>query len=165
MQTRPALLYQGILLGLFINGIARWGFDPVLQTPGALRGDAQHNSKLPKILQPSIALGMNVSTISFNWLSPFPDPMDGISVLVNDVERFRSYRDDKFGSDHFEWTRNSSMAEPEYFRFAYMQATQTWDYTKAGIWHPDGSWIEMAPGPSKIKRSEGDKLELTRNVI
>lgn len=163
MQTRPALLYQGLLLGLFINGIARWGFDPVLQTPGALQGDAQHNSKLPSLLQPAITLGMNVSTITFNWRLPLPEPMDGISVLVNDVERFRGYLDE--GADHFEWTRNSSMAEPEYFRFGYMQASQTWDYTKAGVWHPDGSWTEMQPGPSKIKRSERDQLEFTRIVV
>ncbi|KAJ4344921.1 hypothetical protein N0V85_009801, partial [Neurospora sp. IMI 360204] len=39
IQTRPALVYQGLLLGLFINGIARWGFDSVIQTAEALRGD------------------------------------------------------------------------------------------------------------------------------
>ncbi|KAH8805844.1 hypothetical protein F5884DRAFT_462375 [Xylogone sp. PMI_703] len=159
MQTRTALLYQGILLGLFINGVARWGYSPVLETPDALRGDAQHNSKLPTILRPTVALGMNISTISFNWALPFPDSMNGISILVNDVERYRGYKGDRVGIAGFEWTRNSSLAEPEYFRFAYMQDTQTWDYTKAGTWHPDGSWTEMQPGPSKIKRSEADKLE------
>jgi len=37
--TRPALFYQGLLLGLFINGIARWGFDAIVQSPGSLIGD------------------------------------------------------------------------------------------------------------------------------
>lgn len=31
MQTRPALFYQGLLVGLFINGIARWDWDPILR--------------------------------------------------------------------------------------------------------------------------------------
>lgn len=48
MQTRPSLLYQGILIGLFINGIARWNWDPILQTAAALQGDAQHGSLLTR---------------------------------------------------------------------------------------------------------------------
>ncbi|KAA8573726.1 hypothetical protein EYC84_005292 [Monilinia fructicola] len=132
MQTRPALLYQGLLVGLFINGIARWGFDPVLQTPAALQGDAKHNSALPKILSPEISIGSDISTISFSWLPP-PEPFDGISVLVNDVERFRGYMDE------------------ETHTFGYMQGSRSWDYTKAGIWHADGMWTEMKKGPSKVK--------------
>lgn len=38
MQNRPSLLYQGILIGLFINGVARWGFASILETPEGLRG-------------------------------------------------------------------------------------------------------------------------------
>jgi hypothetical protein len=151
MQTRPALVYQGILVGLFINGIARWGFDPVLQTSGALRGDAPHDSKLPVILPPETVLGQNVSTISFSW-SPPPDSFDGISVLVNDVERFRGYIDDGFPADsRFDWTKDANVDEPEYFRFAYMEGSRSWDYTKAGIWNADGTWTDMEPGPSKVK--------------
>ena len=159
MQTRPALMYQGILLGIFINGIARWGFDSVLQTPEALQGDAQYHSKLPTILPPSISLAENISTIAFSWLSP-PDPFDGISVLVNDVERFRGYTDEGFDSDNqFTWSKDPTAEKAEYFRFAYMEGSSTWDYTKAGTWGADGSWTDMAPGPSKIKSRdmfEGD---------
>lgn len=162
MQTRPALLYQGILLGFFINGIARWGFDPVLQTSGALQGDAQHQSRLPKIPPPDITIGQAVSSIKFSWLPP-PEPFNGISVLVNDVERFRSYTDEGFGSANtFIWTKDPSIDEPEYFRFAYMEDTQSWDYTKAGIWNGNGSWTEMAAGPSKVKSRalDGEKLTI-----
>ncbi|KAH8656489.1 hypothetical protein BGZ60DRAFT_417099 [Tricladium varicosporioides] len=151
MQTRPALVYQGILVGLFINGIARWGFDSVLQTPAALQGDAPNYSALPRISQPKIQLGEDVSRISFSWLSP-PEPFDGISVLVNDVERFRGYTDEGFAGDkRFVWRRDPKKDEPEYFRFAYMQGSQSWDYTRAGIWERNGSWTEMSPGPSKMK--------------
>lgn len=161
MQTRPALLYQGLLVGLFINGIARWGFDSVLQTPAALQGDAQHNSKLPIISRPTITLAENVSKISFLWLEP-PEPFDGISVLVNDVERFRGYTDEGFASDkRFKWKRNAAAPEPEYFRFAYMQGSQSWDYTKAGTWNADGSWTEMKPGPSRIKSRSLDGEAMT----
>jgi hypothetical protein len=160
MQTRPALLYQGLLVGLFINGIARWGFDPVLQTPGALQGDAQHDSPLPIISHPTIHLSPNISTISFSWLTP-PEPFDGISVLVNDVERFRGYTDEGFASDkHFVWTKDPQRREPEYFRFAYMEGSRGWDYTKAGIWEEDGSWTQMEGGPSRVKSRALDGEEL-----
>lgn len=162
MQTRPALLYQGILVGLFINGIARWGFDSMLQTPGELQGDAPHNSKLPIIPPPKIHFYQNLTTISFSWLSP-PEPFDGISVLVNDVERFRGYTDEGFASDkHFVWPRELNSDMPDYFRFAYMEGSRAWDYTKAGTWHANGSWIEMKPGPSKIKSRTLDGEVLTR---
>jgi hypothetical protein len=160
MQTRPALLYQGLLVGFFINGIARWGFDPVLQTPGALQGDAQHDSPLPIISHPTIHLSPNISTISFSWLTP-PEPYDGISVLVNDVERFRGYTDEGFASDkHFVWTKDPQKREPEYFRFAYMEGSRGWDYTKAGIWGEDGAWTQMEKGPSRVKSRALDREEL-----
>lgn len=160
MQTRPALLYQGILIGLFINGIARWGFDSVLQTSGELQGDAQHNSALPALFEPKISLGIS-SNITFTW-SPPPSPFDGVSVLVNDVERFRGYVDEGLESDYsFFWPRDATLEEPEYFRFAYMQGSQSWDYTKAGTWAADGSWVPMKAGPSKMKRGfEEERLAL-----
>ncbi|KAI5296062.1 hypothetical protein KEM55_005932, partial [Ascosphaera atra] len=34
--TRPSILYQGLLLGLFINGVARWGFASIIETPSML---------------------------------------------------------------------------------------------------------------------------------
>ncbi|KAH9904961.1 hypothetical protein F4778DRAFT_731333 [Xylariomycetidae sp. FL2044] len=148
MQTRPSLLYQGLLVGLFINGIARWGFDPFLQTAAALQGDAQIGSPLPVILTP--AINATLSTINFTWQPPPSTRYDGISVLVNDVERFHGYFDQE-GSDHFLWTRDNTSGLDEYFRFAWVVDTQTEDYTKAGIWSRDLEWVEMKPGPSRIK--------------
>lgn len=159
MQTRPALLYQGILVGLFINGIARWGFDSVLQTAESLQGDAQYYSDLPQILEPLVSLGMNVSSITFTW-ETLMYPFDGVSVLVNDVERFRGYAEDGFSS--FSWSRDAMLDAPEYFRFAYMEGSRSWDYTKAGIWEPDGSWVDMKPGPSRIKSRALDGEELLK---
>ena len=177
MQTRPSLFYQGLLVGLFINGIARWGFDSVLQTPGELQGDAQHNSALPSIATPNITLGGAKSTISFSWPPP-PSPFDGISVLVNDVERFRGYTDEDLSlNDTFVWKRKESEELPYYFRFAYLQGSAVWDYTKAGTWEKNGSWSEMLAGPSAIGNGtvsvaggsgngDGDKEEKeTRNMI
>ncbi|KAF4120226.1 LCCL domain [Geosmithia morbida] len=161
MQMRPSLVYQGLLVGLFINGIARWGFDSVLQTPDDLRGDAQLGTELPVIPTPEIALanstaGTASSNITFTWNLPSGgaanSEFDGISILVNDVERFRSYFDDSVGQeDSFVWQRDADLAVPEYFRFAFMDGSSSGDYTKAGTWTAQGEWVTMKPGPSKIK--------------
>ncbi|KAH0564960.1 hypothetical protein GP486_001654 [Trichoglossum hirsutum] len=142
IQTRPSLLYQGILVGLFINGVARWGFDSILQTPAALLGDGQRNSVLPVVS----LMQVSAANITFSWTPPL-EPFDGLSVLVNDVERFRSYRGDD--RDEFTWERPVDKNLPYYFRFGYVQGSSSADYTRAGIWKDDGSWTPMEDGPSK----------------
>lgn len=146
LQTRPSLLYQGILVGLFIHGIARWGFDSILQTPGELLNDGQLGSALPQVIPPSI--GQDNITFAFPELV---EDFDGVSVLVNDVERFHKYGADD--TDPFTWTRLRD-GEPEYFRFGYVKMgdlNQVWygDFTKAGTWETNGSWVHMEPGPSR----------------
>lgn len=141
IQTRPSLLYQGILVGLFINGIARWGFDSILQTPESLRGsDSPLDSLLPNITAPIIG----AANITFAWAFP-PEPYDGLSVLINDVERHRWYEGE--GDSQFTWDRRGT--QKEYFRFGYMIGSDAADYTKAGVWEEDGGWRKMKPGPSR----------------
>ena len=141
-QTRPGLLYQGILVGLFINGVARWGFDSIMQTTATLRGgDGQLGSPLPNIAAPVLG----ASNITFSWSQP-PQPYDGISVLVNDVERHRWYFGE--GAPSHTFYRHDE-TEKEYFRFGYMSGSETADFTKAGVWENDGNWRHMKSGPSK----------------
>lgn len=78
IQTRPSLLYQGLLVGLFINGIARWGFDSIIQTGAELVGDGQLGSSLPIINNPVIG----TNNISFTWDQHFPNGADGLSVSL-----------------------------------------------------------------------------------
>lgn len=138
MQTRPALLYQGILLGLFVNGIARWDFDSVLQTADALRADAALESVLPSLMQPLISQDQTSLTAAFTWAIP-PGGIHGISVLINDVERNRRFFADE-GVQNFTWTRRINLALPEYFRFAFIKDGRTLDYTEAGTLFANGTW-------------------------
>lgn len=154
-QTRPSLIYQGLLVGLFVNGIARWGWDPIIQTPGELFGDQNIGSLLPAIATPAIGALSNNITFKFGALPTGPDragrTYDGISVLVNDVERLRTYGDenDDWTDEAKEWTWNRYKdGLPEYFRFAYMMGSGTADYTKAGTWLANGTWIPMEEGAS-----------------
>ncbi|AEO62527.1 uncharacterized protein THITE_2106787 [Thermothielavioides terrestris NRRL 8126] len=158
LQTRPSLLYQGLLVGLFVNGIARWGFDAVLQTDYALLGDAPMGTALPSIRTPTITAN---SSITFSW-DPPPGAYDGISVLVNDVERFRTYfYDTAVVVTNVTWVREAGLRAKEYFRFAWMKGSSRGDYTRAGTWDATGQfWTPMAPGPSRLRAR--DEAELLR---
>lgn len=148
MQNRPSLLWQGILIGLFINGTARWGFASILETPDALRGDAPVGSLLPLITAPIIYNNFNLHikpNITFDFHLPFPESYDGLSILVNDVERYHEFEERMQNS--WTWVKHME-GVPEYFRFAYLRSGGRGDYTKAGTWGAEGSWKDMAAGPS-----------------
>ncbi|KAF2427509.1 hypothetical protein EJ08DRAFT_592840 [Tothia fuscella] len=151
MQNRPSLLYQGLLVGLFINGIGRWGFDSIVQTWTELRGDAPLDSLLPSILPPIIHHNLNnvlLPNITFEWEQPAPDlGYDGISILVNDVERYKGYQDMGLMKS-FTWVREHTRV-PEYFRFGFMKGSVTQDFTKGGTWDVDGGWIPFATGNTR----------------
>lgn len=141
LQTRLSLLYQGILLGLFVNGIARWDFDSVLQTSDALRADAKMDSVVPDMIAPKLSTVAESLIATFTWPPP-RNGMDGISMLVNDVERTRFFYEDATDGAKYEWTRALSMSTNEYFRWAYLKDGRTLDYSKAAMLG-NGTWIEL----------------------
>ncbi|TFY77634.1 hypothetical protein EWM64_g6379 [Hericium alpestre] len=89
--TRLSAIYQGLLLGMFLNGAAAWGFDSILQTAAQLRRDAPIGSALPTFLTNSTTFN---ASIPFNnqtiFWQTFPDGQgwDGFALLVDDVERY-----------------------------------------------------------------------------
>ncbi|EMD64845.1 hypothetical protein COCSADRAFT_180854 [Bipolaris sorokiniana ND90Pr] len=131
LQTRPSLFFQGLLLGLFVNGIARWDFDSVLQTSAALRADAKFESVVPQIMEPLIEVENDALFVTFNFTTHPPD-VDGMSVLVNDVERARAFYDNEGDGlwDIFEWKRDVDSGLNEYFQWAYIRDGYTLDYSK-----------------------------------
>ncbi|KAK3953291.1 hypothetical protein QBC32DRAFT_339353 [Pseudoneurospora amorphoporcata] len=171
IQTRPALVYQGLLLGLFINGIARWGFDSVIQTAEALRrGDGLFGTSLVPAVdgQPLVYLATEVSelwSIAFKWkevndtlaaLMPQvgergreeADKLQGVSVMVNDVERHRKFFAEEALEDQvFRWERDPRVVTtPEYFRFAFLgEDGRSMDYSGVGTWFGNGTW-SAGPG-------------------
>ena len=137
IQTRPSLIYQGLLVGLFINGIARWGFDSILQTPGELFA-IDPNDLVPHINTPQIT--GNQMTFSWDKLS---SGYDSVSVLVNDVERYRGYEDHE--ADSFSWTKDG-VDEPTYLRFGYVKYGKVGKgsvgrYSRTGTWLANGTWL------------------------
>ncbi|EGV66035.1 hypothetical protein CANTEDRAFT_97099 [Yamadazyma tenuis ATCC 10573] len=78
-----AIMFQGILLGLFLSGAARWGLAAIAETDTSLR----RNDPSGKVLPPVIT-GFDVSSGILSWNNTINDAYDGISILVNDIERY-----------------------------------------------------------------------------
>ncbi|KAJ7076571.1 hypothetical protein B0H15DRAFT_955583 [Mycena belliarum] len=140
LPTRVSAVCQGYLLGLFLNGAAAYGFDPILQTPADLQQDATLGTDLPTFLTNSTAY--NPSTPLMNqtlfWKAP-PPGWDGFSLLVDDVER---YVGDAL---------NFSLAAfkpgiPHFFRLALTSGGSTGDFTNAATLYPNGTWVDPLPG-------------------
>lgn len=151
-KTRPSLIYQGLLLGLFINGVARWGFASIVETPAALgesgdeggSGNSWWGAKSPNV---TAVVSPDVSNITLNWASlPTDQGVDGVSILINDVERWRGYIDEELYWDQSEVTlkrRKREDQRPEFFRFAWMNGYETGRYSKVAVWDEDGIWHPM----------------------
>ncbi|MCO5599897.1 hypothetical protein L7F22_054004 [Adiantum nelumboides] len=113
-ETRLSLIYSGFLLGVFLNGVGRWGYDGIIQDVATIRGSATIGSTLPVFMAASNFVGVspfngstptviNASTNltqlsssmsgSVNW-EPIPsnqtDQWDSFQLLVDDVLRLQS---------------------------------------------------------------------------
>ncbi|KAK4704548.1 hypothetical protein P7C70_g1654, partial [Phenoliferia sp. Uapishka_3] len=87
--TRPSALFQGFLLGMFLDGAARWGFDSILQTPASLVGDGSTGSPLPVFI--TSATNFTIDQASIYWSSIPVDiagSWDGFAVIVDDLKPF-----------------------------------------------------------------------------
>ncbi|KAK0208155.1 hypothetical protein DFS33DRAFT_1371692 [Desarmillaria ectypa] len=140
--TKLSAIYQGLLLGLFLNGAAAYGFDSMLQTADELRQDAPLGSDLPTFLTNSTNYNASIpfenQTIAWDAL---PAGWDGFALLVDDVERY-------VGT-----ALNLSLAAfneslPHFFRLALTSGGNTGDFTMPATLWPNGSWVDPLPGPS-----------------
>lgn len=145
VTTRPSLFFQGILLGLFINGVARWGFAGIVETPTSLQGDGLYYSIVPRF-QPAPEINAKNATVYWNMTEAISGryPIEGVSLLINDVERarLRPENGDTVVVQRYQ-------GERMYLRMAYLQSVVTgkgWDYTRAGVVGVEGDWTPPDAG-------------------
>jgi hypothetical protein len=89
--------------------------------------------------------------------------VDGVSILINDVERWRGYTDEELYWDaegvtlkrRHERGDTADGLEPEYFRFAWMSGSQTGLYSKVGLWDEHGVW--HSPGEGTTTTGVGEQ--------
>lgn len=79
-----ALLFQGILLGLFLSGAARWGLAAIAETATSLR----RNDPSGEVIPPEIT-GYDIKSGVLTWIDPSVSNIyTGVSLLINDIERY-----------------------------------------------------------------------------
>ena len=209
LGTRPSLVYQGLLLGLFVNGAARWGFASLLETKGVLLGDAVYGvGGVPVMMSPSggerwewngtwegnwkegkelNATGLFseeegsiwLQNVTLHWRWPTLDEnrlydsktglpiegateFDGISVLINDVERYQAPIPGIFSLDE---TRISSQSVNAGMAFGGNETFGAFSWTRRSLLEEkwaggDVSWerlfVRMAFTTKRNGRGVGD---------
>lgn len=142
--TRPSAIFQGFLLGMFLNGAARWGFDSILQYPASLVGDGALGTAIPEFWTTATNITSNATSIA--WKTPaqagvLDQGWDSYELLVDDVWRY-SGNDTTF--DITSLARNLT----HYFRIAYAKSGTAGDFSKAATLFTNHTWIDPAPGAS-----------------
>ncbi|GAA6060100.1 hypothetical protein JCM10212_003508 [Sporobolomyces blumeae] len=145
--TRPSAIFQGFLLGLFLDGIARWGFDSIVETTESLIGDGTLGTSLPVFLTNSTTFVYNATESFVQWLAidqagqaVQDEGWTGFSLLLDDVlvQTGISTNYSLAGLD---------TAVPHFLRLAYTKSGSAGDFTKAATaFLSNSTWIDPAPG-------------------
>ncbi|KAH7345199.1 hypothetical protein B0J17DRAFT_638788 [Rhizoctonia solani] len=146
VPSRVSAVCQAFLLGMFLQGVAKFGFDSILQTAAELRRDAPLESPLPSFVTNSSSTISNLTNTSISWNAISSELLDsegwnGFSLLVDDVQRLTS--------DSLSYTLSGlQTGVTHFFRLAYQRDGISGDYTKAATLLPNGTWLDPLPGPS-----------------
>lgn len=151
-RTGLSMVYQGLLVGLFVAGASRWGFDPIVQTYEQLRrgGPIEHGGTA-YFLEPHVSAVQELSSVVLRWAETATEPLlDGYSLIINDVERWRgaatafnltSWALDTFGPNlpgNIYYVRIAAAA---------LSSDLTGGYTRAGIVDlASGKWTKPEAG-------------------
>lgn len=131
----------------------------MLETEGELLLGDHRGTMLPVVNTTTSLQSHESHNITFRFVGGLPRwdekkerEYDGVSVLVNDVERYRGF--EKGETVEWSWERHvlddmEGRVPVEYFRFAYVEGSVVGDYTKAGKWDAEGRWVEMGEGASR----------------
>lgn len=140
--TRLSAIYQGLLLGLFLNGVAAFGFDSILQTAAQLQQDGPSGSLLPTFITNSTnynaSIPLDNQTISWGGLQK---GWDGFALLIDDVERYAG----PALNYSLLWLEEGL---PHFIRLAFTYEGTAGDFTMPATIYPNGTWVDPRPGPS-----------------
>lgn len=155
--TRISMMCCALLFGMYINGVARWGFDGLIQDVSVIQGDAVGDSALP-----SFALHTSLDDGLVRW-NPIPRNERSIwsafMLMIDDVPRYQgpatSYNLTKLltqtasetsqvlGPDQI---HQALLHSVHYVRLAYTSSSQIGDFTKAALASLNGTWVPPPPG-------------------
>ncbi|ORY21153.1 hypothetical protein BCR39DRAFT_474635 [Naematelia encephala] len=84
LPNRVSLFLQAFFLGLFLDGVGRWGWDSIIETKAALLGDADAGTGTPTF----DLVNSTASLLSWDGGSDVGDSTgSGVGVMIDDVLR------------------------------------------------------------------------------
>ncbi|TYJ57254.1 hypothetical protein B9479_001987 [Cryptococcus floricola] len=136
LPNRVSLFWGAFMLGLWLDGVGRWGWDGILQETTSLLGDANSGSYTPVFWD-------NVTTSTALGWSPITEELEALNVtayslLVNDMQIYDNWTDSSI-------SLNGLIDEgvDNYFRLAYIESGSSMDYTDPVMRWANGSWSGM----------------------
>lgn len=81
IRITPSYFYQGILLGLYTSGVARWDFAPIVETSVSL----SRGSALARAVDPTFT---KIENGTIYWQNSPNDVFDGYTLTINDIQRY-----------------------------------------------------------------------------
>ncbi len=128
-RTTPGFVFQGLLLGLYISGSARWGMDSIFETISSLqRGGPSGNGIVPSIVgyeDNQIKWKSNPEhNITSVEHSTVWNTIHGYSLLINDFEVYRG-ADTNFSLNN--WANNMGLNDENRF---YARVAYVYDFEK-----------------------------------
>ncbi|CCE65217.1 hypothetical protein TPHA_0K00830 [Tetrapisispora phaffii CBS 4417] len=161
-----AYLFQGILVGLILSGVARWDFASVVETDFALlRGEAGGSLEPPQFVFDSDESHKISWNLHNTTSTDHTGLIDGVSLLINDFEVYVGKNttidldtliiENALLNHLIEEAITNTEHDGAYLYLRIAQAstnnpsTNRGDYTNAGLleW-PQGVWHEPEPGVS-----------------
>ncbi|SJX62677.1 uncharacterized protein SRS1_16574 [Sporisorium reilianum f. sp. reilianum] len=162
--TRLCLAYTAFCLGMFTNGVARWGFDALLEDDAVVQGDATGATARPTFNTTSSSWSAAQGVVRWNAIpASLSADWDGYALLVDDVLRYQgagtsfdltslvdAYAQERVedGQSLESMPSNSTLREaPHYLRLAYSSQGSAGDFTRAATaWLGNATWKDAPPG-------------------
>lgn len=169
-ETRLSLIYATFLLGMFLNGVGRWGYDGIVQDIATIRGDATMGSDLPSFIGGRNWTGVDDET-NTGWVYwddlPAQGGYDGFDLIVDDVLRLSSTTSTRYNLaevlDHYQMVdgvngqlnnltfypapsqaaiNQTIVSQPHFLRLAYTSQGSPGDFTAAATAFWNGTWVD-----------------------
>ncbi|KAK8850721.1 hypothetical protein IAR55_004641 [Kwoniella newhampshirensis] len=140
LPNRISLFFQAFMLGLFLDGVGRWGWAGIIEQTASLLGDANAGTLVPIFFA-------NTTSSDLLQFSPIADidkvyNVSSYSMLIDDIQYFSNYPNDTLDLSSLYLAEGVN----HYFRLAYIANGSSLDFSDPVTRWSNGSWGDYGFG-------------------